>query len=34
MDGVKIDYKFDKEKEILITTKEFESYGIVYDKKN
>jgi hypothetical protein len=32
--GVKVDYRFDVKKELVATLKEFDSYGLVYDKKN
>lgn len=32
--GVKFDYKFDTKQEIIVTIKEFDSYGLIYDKKD
>lgn len=32
--GVKFDYKFDVKSEIIVSSGEFESYGLIYDKKN
>jgi hypothetical protein len=34
MNGITIDYRLEKGKDILITTKEFESYGIIYDSED
>lgn len=32
--GVKLNYIFDNKSEVLVSSGEFESYGLVYDKKN
>lgn len=32
--GVKVNYKFNIKKELIVTMKEFDSYGLIYDQKD